>query len=118
MTEEERNAIDPGLCAEGLRYILHKYTGQLDFCETAVIVGAILLLRDKRDDYPYQVADEAWKGKIITQQPEIIHCRDCFWFRRNNIGEIWCDHPRGLVGFVEPSDYCSKGVRRKRNDER
>jgi len=45
-------------------------------------------------------------------QPEIIRCQDCFWFRRNNIGEIWCDHPRGLVGFVEPSDYCSKGVRR------
>ena len=66
MTKEERNAIDPELCAEGLRYILHKYARQFDYCETAVIVGSISLLRDKSDDYPYQVADEAWKDKIIT----------------------------------------------------
>ena len=66
MTEEERNAIDPELCAEGLRYILQKYYLQLDYCEKGVIVGAISLLRDKSDDYAYQKTDEAWKDKIIT----------------------------------------------------
>lgn len=65
MTEEERKSINPELCAEGLRYILQKYTMQLDFCETAVIVGAIALLRDKDDNYPYQKSDDAWKRKIL-----------------------------------------------------
>lgn len=66
MTEEERKAIDPELCTEGLRYILQKYNYQLDFAETAVIVGAIALLRDKSDDYPYQQFDDGWKSQIIT----------------------------------------------------
>lgn len=66
MTEEEQKAINPELCAEGLRYILQKYNYQLDFAETAVIVGAIALLRDKSDDYPYQQSDDGWKSQIIT----------------------------------------------------
>ena len=66
MTEEEREAIDPELCAEGLRYILQRYNYQLDFAETAVIVGAIALMRNKSDDYPYQHSDDGWKSHIIT----------------------------------------------------
>lgn len=71
MTKEERNEINPELCAEGLRYILHKYTFLFDYCETAVVVGAIALLRDKNDNYPYQASDDAWKDKILPRkEPE------------------------------------------------
>lgn len=68
MTDEEREEIDPELCAEGLRYILqHKGYG-FDYAEVAVVVGAIALLRDKDndDDYPYLHSDEEWKRRVIT----------------------------------------------------
>lgn len=64
MTEQERNEINPELCAEGLRYILHNYNFQLDFAEKAALVGAIMLLRDKNDNWYLQHADEGWKKKI------------------------------------------------------
>lgn len=64
MTDEERKAIDPELCAEGLRFILSSYAYWFDYAETAVMVGAIALLRDKSDDFPYQMADDEWKKRI------------------------------------------------------
>ena len=65
MTEKERKEIDPELCAEGLRYILQKYN-HFDYAETAVMVGAIILLRDVDDNYPYQHSDDKWKKRIIN----------------------------------------------------
>ena len=42
--------------------------------------------------------------------PEIIRCKDCFWFNREH---TWCDHPNGLITFtVEPTDYCCHAERR------
>lgn len=29
-----------------------------------------MLLRDKNDDYPYQMSDEEWKYQIIPQEEE------------------------------------------------
>ena len=65
MKEQEIQEINPELCAEGLRYILHRYWNLLDFPETAIIVGSIALLRDKSDEYPYLKADDNWKQLII-----------------------------------------------------
>ena len=64
MTEEERKEINPDLCAEGLRYILQNY--RFDFAETAVLVGAITLLHNKSDMYPYQASNDLWKKRIIS----------------------------------------------------
>ncbi len=61
MTEEEREKFNPDLCAEGLRYILQSKGQCFDIAETAVLVGAIMLLRDEIDDYPYLHADDSWK---------------------------------------------------------
>ena len=50
--------------------------------------------------------------KVPSIQPEIIMCKDCFWYRHNLHGETWCDHPHGLIGWVKDTDYCSKSERR------
>lgn len=65
MTDRERDEINPKVCAEGLRYILHRYYNLFDFPETAIIVGSISLLRNKSDNYPYLKADDNWKQQII-----------------------------------------------------
>ena len=52
MTEKEREAIDPILCAEGLRAIMVKYP--LTIRELAVIHGAVSLLYDCHADEWYQ----------------------------------------------------------------
>ncbi len=70
MTDKERKEIGPELCAEGLRSILHRYAYWFDYADTAVMVGAIVLLRDKSDDYLYQMSDEEWKYQIIPQEEE------------------------------------------------
>ena len=43
---------------------------------------------------------------------EIIHCQECEYYRHNEHGDKWCDHPHGLIGWVKETDYCSKAERR------
>lgn len=62
MTEEEREDINPILCAEGLRSILSKYP--LTIKESAVVFGAISLLYDCH-------ADE-WSVKPITKYDSFL----------------------------------------------
>jgi hypothetical protein len=46
---------------------------------------------------------------------ELIHCKDCKWYRRDHNGGCLCETGGGLYNS-RPEDYCSRAERR--NDER
>ena len=67
--------------------------------------------------------DEAKKtfDTIIDVQPEaIIHCRDCDYYYP--MGNDWCGYcsmiARGWTDAILPSDFCSRGVRRRDAEEK
>lgn len=49
---------------------------------------------------------------LPSAQPEIIRCEDCIWHSHTSDGDIFCDHPKGLIGWVVPTDFCSKAERK------
>lgn len=111
---ERQTAIDALIKAD------YEFTGILSEPRARRFEQTINALPSAQPDLS-EYSDKLWRNAYergkAEAQAEIIRCRDCFWYRHNNHGHTWCDHPTGLIGFkVEPTDYCSKGVRR--TDER
>ena len=47
---------------------------------------------------------------------EIVHCRECKWFDKDNLGDTYCTWSKGLCD-AKPDDFCSYGERKGADDE-
>ena len=45
-------------------------------------------------------------------QTEITRCADCIWYECESNGKTFCSHPKGLLGWVRPTDFCCRAKRR------
>lgn len=75
MTQEERNAINPELCAEGLHQFLKENCHCMNFKQLAVFHGAISLL--------YDCHPEEWYGKGTKTY--------CSWWPFDDVKLRWRD---------------------------
>ena len=73
----------------------------IDYCENDNKVSGLTAL--------FQVGD-AIVDCPTADVVQVVRCKDCKYFSENQ----YC----GVLGFCEPNEYCSRGERKMRGNER
>ena len=58
------------------------------------------------------IIDNALYDKYIQPYTVNIRCEDCIWYESHAACKTFCTHPKGLVGWVKPTDFCCRAKRR------
>ena len=65
------------------------------------------------DPWAQNLAVESMRMRIALmkgEQPEIIRCKDCKYYRQNDYGDSWCARQKGFDQM--PTDFCGRAERR------